>query len=226
MHTAIINDLEQSAATLVPSQYSQVIEGYKAIYNATTNLTIDSAQLEMLMSVMSPGTIAIQAALQHPLRYILVFGLCGKPIICIHQVTDVCILIPQILLTQLLLTHSTYHTGQVRRIVFLYSKIYYLRSAILTDVVTLRQGIKLVRTVGQAFGASFGPEISPGSAIQTDDQIEAWLRSSGVGTQYHPIATCSMLSESQGGVVNNLLQVYGLGTCLFKMTDSIPQTKM
>jgi choline dehydrogenase len=75
----------------------------------------------------------------------------------------------------------------------------------------MRQGVKFVRTVAQAFGAAFGNETTPGPGVQTDQQIEAWLISSAASTQFHPSGSCSMLPKSQGGVVNAKLQVYGLG---------------
>jgi len=75
----------------------------------------------------------------------------------------------------------------------------------------MRQGIKFVRTVGAAYGATFGTEITPGPTIQTDQQIEDWLVSTAVGTQFHPMGSCAMLPKAQGGVVNAKLQVYGLG---------------
>lgn len=79
----------------------------------------------------------------------------------------------------------------------------------------MRQGIKLVRTLGQAspFNSSLGREIAPGPEIASDEQIEEWLINQA-STQYHPIASCAMLPKSQGGVVNANLHVYGLGTCI------------
>jgi hypothetical protein len=68
--TAILDALEESSNTLVPSKYSEVVEGYKAVYSAIANkFFLDVAQLEILLSVMSPGVVSIQSALQHPYRY-------------------------------------------------------------------------------------------------------------------------------------------------------------
>ncbi|KAG6909528.1 hypothetical protein DXG01_017085 [Tephrocybe rancida] len=59
--------LDSSASTLVPSQYNEVVEGYKAIYTTTQKLVDqDVGQVELLLSINAPGTIAIQAAIQHP----------------------------------------------------------------------------------------------------------------------------------------------------------------
>ena len=79
------------------------------------------------------------------------------------------------------------------------------------DLVTMRQGVKFARTVGVAYGATFGTEITPGPTVQTDQQIEDWLVSTAVGSQFHPTGSCAMLPKAQGGVVNAYLQVYGLG---------------
>ncbi len=63
----ILDALNTSSETLVPSQYPEVVEGYKAIYQTLASQFLpDIAQVEMLMSVMSAGTVTIQAALQHP----------------------------------------------------------------------------------------------------------------------------------------------------------------
>ncbi|KAJ3546819.1 hypothetical protein NMY22_g1903 [Coprinellus aureogranulatus] len=56
-----------NATLTIPSRSPEVVEGYKAVYNLTaTTFWNDSAQVEMLMSVISPGQISIQSALQHP----------------------------------------------------------------------------------------------------------------------------------------------------------------
>jgi len=61
-----------SASSLVPSQYSEVIEGYKAIYSATVeNIYPTAGLIELLLSINSPGTISVQAALQQPMRFVL-----------------------------------------------------------------------------------------------------------------------------------------------------------
>lgn len=67
--------VDSSAATLVPSQYPEVIEGYKAIYNLTAQKFLMSSigQMEILLTLMGDGktepqVITVQAALQHPFR--------------------------------------------------------------------------------------------------------------------------------------------------------------
>jgi choline dehydrogenase len=63
--------LDDSASGLVPTQYPEVVQGYKAVYNLTAQFMDQTAQLELLLSLISPGTVSIQAALQHPFRFAL-----------------------------------------------------------------------------------------------------------------------------------------------------------
>lgn len=79
------------------------------------------------------------------------------------------------------------------------------------DVVTLRQGIKLARTIGSTapFKDALGAEVTPGPDVQTDADIENWLRNTA-GTEFHPCGACAMLPKAQGGVVDANLKVYGL----------------
>ncbi|KAF8159180.1 hypothetical protein B0H34DRAFT_655044 [Crassisporium funariophilum] len=172
-HAQILAARDASAATLVPSNYPEVAEGYKAIYDATANKFFpDIAQLEMLMSVISPGVVSIQSAIQHPYSQGHVYINSSNPF-------DPIIIDPK----------------------------YYSHFA---DVIIMRQGVKLVRQVGEAFGTAFGAEVSPGPGVVTDEQIDQWLINEAAGTQYHPASSCAMLPKAQGGVVNAKLQVYGL----------------
>ncbi|KAH0583196.1 hypothetical protein H2248_011080 [Termitomyces sp. 'cryptogamus'] len=64
--TGISDAFASSVSNLVPSQYSEVVEGYKAIYQVTQKLiTQDVGQIELLLSINSPKTITMQAAIQH-----------------------------------------------------------------------------------------------------------------------------------------------------------------
>jgi choline dehydrogenase-like flavoprotein len=51
-------------------------------------------------------------------------------------------------------------------------------------------------------------EFEPGPAVQSDSEWEAYSRAA-VSTFYHPVGTCAMLPEKQGGVVSPELKVYG-----------------
>jgi choline dehydrogenase len=85
----------------------------------------------------------------------------------------------------------------------------------------LREGVKFVRKLGQTppFNNSLGAELSPGSAVVNDSDIDAWVIPQA-NTQYHPIGTCSMLPRNQSGVVNAKLRVYG--TCTSGLNGSFP----
>ncbi|KAI0348761.1 hypothetical protein OH77DRAFT_1378557, partial [Trametes cingulata] len=75
----------------------------------------------------------------------------------------------------------------------------------------LREGLKLARKIGGTapLSASIGDEVSPGSAVQSDDDWDKWLAGQ-IGTEYHPSCSCAMLPKEQGGVVDENLKVYGL----------------
>lgn len=72
--TAMTREQEENAPedaltlrSLVPFGSDEVREGYKHTYNITARTFFsESAQIEMLMSLISPGSISIQSALQHP----------------------------------------------------------------------------------------------------------------------------------------------------------------
>ncbi len=61
------------------------------------------------------------------------------------------------------------------------------------DLPTLRQGFKIAREVAaQAPLAPFrGAETSPGPAVKTDAEIDAWIRKTVI-TAHHPASTCAM----------------------------------
>ena len=80
------------------------------------------------------------------------------------------------------------------------------------DLVSLREGIKLVRKIGQSLPLSevLTDEVSPGPDISTDEAIEAFLLDS-VETEFHPGNSLAMLPRDQGGIVDAKIKVYGLG---------------
>ncbi|KAK3899956.1 pyranose dehydrogenase [Staphylotrichum tortipilum] len=53
-------------------------------------------------------------------------------------------------------------------------------------------------------------EVSPGSDVQTPQQIEAWLRNVMNPSTFHPIGTAAMMPKNLGGVVDEQLAVYGV----------------
>ncbi|KAL0572778.1 hypothetical protein V5O48_009191 [Marasmius crinis-equi] len=79
------------------------------------------------------------------------------------------------------------------------------------DKIILRQGVRAARNIGvmPALSGDLQGEISPGSIVASDDDIEKWLAGQS-STGYHPSSSCAMLPQSKGGVVDPNLKVYGL----------------
>ncbi|MEC3951399.1 GMC family oxidoreductase [Sphingobium sp. HWE2-09] len=78
------------------------------------------------------------------------------------------------------------------------------------DVDTLVRGVKIVRELyaTQPLAGLIANELMPGPAVQTDAQIEAWLRSILI-TTHHSVGTCSMGVGSHA-VVDPQLRVRGI----------------
>ena len=80
------------------------------------------------------------------------------------------------------------------------------------DLRSLREGVKMMRKVAEqpALAQVRGEELFPGPAVQTDEEIDAWIRRSAE-TIYHPVGTCKMGSPSDANaVVDEQLRVIGL----------------
>lgn len=68
------SDISTQNMSRVPSQDQDVIAGYTAIHNATVNkLYANDGLIELLLSINVPDEIAVQAALQLPMRFLLLF---------------------------------------------------------------------------------------------------------------------------------------------------------
>lgn len=78
------------------------------------------------------------------------------------------------------------------------------------DLSLLRTGLKLARTLAaaQAFEPVRGPEVRPGPAVTSDDELNVFIRQT-VETLYHPVGTCKMGTDPQA-VVDARLRVYGV----------------
>ncbi len=76
------------------------------------------------------------------------------------------------------------------------------------DRETQIAGVRMVRRIAhQAPLDKFrGEEIKPGTDVETDDEIEQWIRENSE-TAYHPMGTCRM---GQDGVVDDTLKVHGI----------------
>lgn len=54
-------------------------------------------------------------------------------------------------------------------------------------------------------------EVQPGAAVRTDADFATYLSQSVSPTEFHPVGTAAMMPRELGGVVNEKLQVYGVG---------------
>jgi choline dehydrogenase len=61
------------------------------------------------------------------------------------------------------------------------------------DRRALREGVKMMRKVAaqSALAPYISEEYAPGAAVQTDAEIDAWIKKTGE-TIYHPVGTCRM----------------------------------
>ncbi len=78
------------------------------------------------------------------------------------------------------------------------------------DIRTIRDGVKILRKVfaQKEFDALRGAEKSPGPNVQSDDEIDAWIRDTAE-TIYHPVGTCKMGTDDLA-VVDPQLRVRGV----------------
>jgi 4-pyridoxate dehydrogenase len=78
------------------------------------------------------------------------------------------------------------------------------------DVRTLREALRRGRDMGAqpALDRYRGPEVSPGPAVSTDAEIDAWIRNTAM-TVNHPLGTCAM-GRGPDAVVEPDLTVRGI----------------
>ena len=74
----------------------------------------------------------------------------------------------------------------------------------------MRDGLRLSREMldQPAMAPYRGRELSPGEAVQSDAEIDAFVRTRA-GTSHHPCSTCRMGTDEQA-VVDTELRVHGL----------------
>ena len=79
-----------------------------------------------------------------------------------------------------------------------------------TDRATLVAGVRVVRDflAQPAFDRFRGPETEPGPGIESDAEIEAWVRTVAT-TIYHPVGTAKM-GDDEMAVVDSELRVHGV----------------
>ena len=90
------------------------------------------------------------------------------------------------------------------------------------DMVDFRNGIRVCRQIfGQAaFDPYRGDELSPGASVQTDSQIDAFIRANA-SADYHTAGTCKMGSDDDS-VVDASLRVRGIGGLRVADTSVMP----
>jgi choline dehydrogenase len=78
------------------------------------------------------------------------------------------------------------------------------------DLRTLRQAVKIARKVvaQPAFDTYRGEELNPGAAVQSDDEIDDFIRRTAI-TIYHPVGTAKM-GQDDMSVVDATLKVRGI----------------
>jgi choline dehydrogenase-like flavoprotein len=78
------------------------------------------------------------------------------------------------------------------------------------DLPTLREGVRRGREVAyqQAMESFRGAETSPGPAVKTDAEIDAWIRKTAI-TAHHPAGSCVM-GQWPDSVVDPQLRVHGV----------------
>ena len=78
------------------------------------------------------------------------------------------------------------------------------------DLAVLVDGVKAARRVlaAAAFDPYRGAEMEPGAAVQSDEQIERFIRARAESI-YHPVGTCKMGSDDMA-VVDDMLRVHGV----------------
>ena len=78
------------------------------------------------------------------------------------------------------------------------------------DRIAIREGVKKTREIfaQAAFDEIRGEETVPGQAVQSDEEIDAFVRRAGASI-YHPVGTCRM-GVDPGSVVDEELRVRGV----------------
>jgi choline dehydrogenase len=78
------------------------------------------------------------------------------------------------------------------------------------DLRTMMAGIRMTREIiaQKAFDPYRGNELAPGPAVESDADLEKWLRATAM-TTFHPVGTCKMGNDPMA-VVDARLKVHGL----------------
>jgi choline dehydrogenase len=93
------------------------------------------------------------------------------------------------------------------------------------DLVVLREGVKRLREIFRqpAFNAWRGVELAPGPTVQSDADIEAWIRATA-DTVYHPTSSCRMGGNTDPmAVLDNQCRVRGVSGLRVVDASSLPR---
>ncbi len=93
------------------------------------------------------------------------------------------------------------------------------------DLPVLREGVKRLREIfrQRAFDPWRGAELSPGPDVQTDAEIDRWIRANA-DTVYHPTSTCKMGADHDPmAVLDNQCRVRGVTGLRVVDASSLPR---
>ena len=93
------------------------------------------------------------------------------------------------------------------------------------DLLVLREGVKRLREIFRqpAFNAWRGVELAPGPTVQSDADIEAWIRATA-DTVYHPTSSCRMGGNTDPmAVLDNQCRVRGVAGLRVVDASSLPR---
>ncbi len=93
------------------------------------------------------------------------------------------------------------------------------------DLPVLREGVKRLREIFRqaAFDRWRGPELSPGPGVQSDAEIDAWIRTNA-DTVYHPTSSARMGADSDPmAALDNQCRVRGVQRLRVVDASSLPR---
>ena len=93
------------------------------------------------------------------------------------------------------------------------------------DIISLREAVKLTREIvaQPAFDELRGDELEPSKVVQTDEQIDSWIKKA-VATAYHPSCTCRMgTKDDPMAVVTPDLRVRGIANLRVADASVMPE---
>ena len=79
-----------------------------------------------------------------------------------------------------------------------------------TSTNGIRDALKAARAVAADMCSEGMQEILPGPAVQTDEQLEAYVKASACHFFGNLVGTCKMGPEADGGVVDPYCRVHGI----------------